>query len=434
MEHFQEKGKRRPALNEFLAKSFRARLKGGALSLVVMISILVSALLGAFILSAYYDRLHHIHQKRQVSLVENALYGLEYLKAANEDLLYDQALTIDLFGEGKDSVALIKQQWGMYDLYISISQSAGFFRREVALAGYAPDSTASDVLYLTDNSRALSIAGDTWIKGDASLPKAGIKSTFINQKGYSRDQLVYGQIKNSMAALPQANLQRNDLEAWMAKAPHNPTNRMLSPDSLKHSFDSLSTGAFIAEEPLYLSTQQAKGKIILYSHSGVEIGPLAQVSEIIIIAPYLRIKDGFKGDLQAFCTDSIIIGRNVNLQYPSALALMCNSEDSFISVQQGAVIEGDVYLSSAGENNKNKLFIEEHGTIEGTARIEGQVELKGIVRGHLACEGIFLQTPRTYYENHLLNATLEPLEPYDKDYRSLLQGDLKRPQIIKKLR
>jgi hypothetical protein len=127
------------------------------------------------------------------------------------------------------------------------------------------------------------------------------------------------------------------------------------------------------------------------------------------------IASGFKGKIQLFATDSIIIQKNVTLEYPSSLvAAGIEKSYSRIQIAEGSKIDGTVvaYADIAANGNVT-VKLDKESEIYGTVYCAGKFEHLGKVFGSVYCDYFFLQTNQGYYENHILDAWIDPiaLEP-----------------------
>src|SRR5690606_12628712 len=91
-------------------------------------------------------------------------------------------------------------------------------------------------------------------------------------------------------------------------------------------------------EPLHTTSQDLKsksikGNYIFISKDTINIDKSSYLEDVILVAPVIRIEDGFVGNLQAFASKTIEIGSNVMLNYPSFLCVKYDSiHNSNISI------------------------------------------------------------------------------------------------------
>ena len=102
---------------------------------------------------------------------------------------------------------------------------------------------------------------------------------------------------------------------------------------------------------------------------------------MLIFAPYIEIEDGFEGNVQAFARDSLVVGRNCQLQYPSVLGLMKMQSgffQPFIHVGEKSLVQGVLFSYQEVIDREQTVIRLEKGTfIEGMVYADGYAEIKG---------------------------------------------------------
>ena len=152
------------------------------------------------------------------------------------------------------------------------------------------------------------------------------------------------------------------------------------------------------------------GNIIFVSSSTIFIGKECKIASAIFYAPKIVIEKGFIGSLQAFASDSIFIGQDVELNYPSVVGLIKGESEtglSYLSIDEGAIVQGVVFGTSIKGGQEIQLTIKKDAEIEGQVYCSGSVDHKGKIYGSLLCQKLILKTPSSVYENHLLNAVVD---------------------------
>ena len=324
----------------------------------------------------------------------------------------DSSLTLDLYGEAKDSVIIGTRQWGIYEVGYASAFSRGDTISSTFMLGVKPDSIYKSALYLLDQGRPVTFAGNTLVKGIAYLPEAGAKRGWVDGKNFEREKMVEGETRKSESRLPELNkvfLQKM-LKAIDFKGKHI-VNLPLPKDSLKVSFFQSTQRFHRSRKPLVLNSISAKGNVVFSSDTLIVIGPNVHLENVILVAPNIKFEDGFKGRVQAFASDSIIVGKNCHFKYPSALALLeIDSVDNrpMIQIEAGSRLEGSLlqYVSFL-DGSLATTFISKEAVIEGVAYTDGLISLEGSVFGSLICNKFLLSKPSGTYENHLLDCTLD---------------------------
>jgi cytoskeletal protein CcmA (bactofilin family) len=384
----------------------KAKLEAGILSSVLAISLIIATLCASLISLAYYYHIATLQYTLTDALDQNALSGMNLLLATPSDLISPYGYWKDLFGQTQDSVWLQEKPWGVYQVAIARAKKGNRSRQRVALLGQQPDQIGQSALYLADEQRPLSIAGQTQLIGRCYLPKAGIKSAYINRVGYQGEQLVKGSIQESQGSLPKLS---PDVVAHLRRLLTVKAENYLSldqlGDSLVYSFEAAPT-YYHSPGPITISGL-LRGNIIIASDRAVTITPQADVEDIIVVAPQITIAPDFEGRLQAIATDTLIVGRGCQLRYPSALVLFASSGGAVL-IDEASQVAGTVVLTgTATAYHRRLLSLEKEASITGMVYSDGLVELKGSIYGHLSCRKFMLRTPSTLYENHILDGTLD---------------------------
>jgi hypothetical protein len=388
-------------------------LKAGALYYTVFISFIISLIIGSLLLYLYFHNQYINSEILHERLTNNIESGINISLAAPEDIPYRKKKIIDLYGDGESIIEIRKEQWGALDVVKVSSSIKKFTKTKIALQGEYIFNTENQALYLCDLKKYLSISGDTRIVGNCSLPKLGIKQVYIQEKGYTGEHLVYGNKSQSKSSLPEIN---QNLIAFnkvyfepleMTKDSIVNAGVVLSEDSIKQSFFD-KTIVLYSDNPIDIDYQSITGNIIIVSNHSITVGKNLKSSNIVLYAPQIEVEAGFRGDLQMFAMEKITIGKNCRLNYPSFLGLFDKSSvgDKMIHISEGSNIAGGILFMGENEKN-NQLTLARNTNIYGQVFCNGNMELKGSIYGSLYCKKFVLKTKSTYYENHLMDVTID---------------------------
>ena len=382
------------------------RLEAGILSSVLAIALIIATLCASLISLAYYYRMATLQYTIVDRLENNAQSGINLLLATSDHSDVAEGYWKDLFGQEQDSVWLHQRPWGVYQVGIVRARTGNKSRQKVALFGRKPDQTGQSALYLADEQRPLSIAGRTQLIGRCYLPKAGVKSAYINRIGYQGEQLVKGSTQESQGSLPKLS---PDAVAHLRRLLTVKAENYLSldqlGDSLVYSFEAAPT-YYHSPGPITVSGL-LRGNIIVASDRAVTITSQADVEDIIVVAPQITIAPDFEGRLQAIATDTLVVGRGCQLRYPSALVLFASSGGAVL-IDEASQVAGTVVLTgTATDYHRRLLSLEKEASVTGMVYSDGLVELKGSIYGHLSCRKFMLRTASTLYENHILDGTVD---------------------------
>ncbi|MBY0426788.1 MAG: hypothetical protein K2Q22_14225 [Cytophagales bacterium] len=417
-------------------------IKAGVLFLVVALALAIALLTGAYILASFHTT-SHIQRNLQMERLElNAQSGINLLLSNPEINPGSRPILVDLFGEGKDSVSMNVGTWGIFGAFTVKAFAKKDTVMKSALFGYIPNDSLRAAIYMADQSRPLSLCGKTEITGKVYLPQAGAKRGYIEGIGYISNTLVKGDILRSASEIPK--LSENvigPIKSILSKLGGDSTKtisesntRYLSLDSLVQTFE----GAPIiisTNSKVILNRKYWKGQTILQSTNQVLIRANSQLSDVQIYAPSIIVEDRFKGSLQLFATDSIMIGENVKLLYPSAVGIVKNAVKKFqpfIQLSKYSDVSGVVFTALAVTDRvQARISVNENAVVTGQIYTEGFAEIKGSIIGNVTCNKFILRTSSSIYENHLLNAYINSTKLSLKYAGSWLLPSEKRKRLIK---
>lgn len=395
-------------------------LKASALYMVIVITLVIAVLCSAMIVAAYFYRLQYQQKSRYDVLQDNLESGINILLAADSSAFLE-AQDISLYDNGEDSVSLKRIKWGLYDIGVVkafIQQDSVYKSFMIA---HTLDSLKWGALYLTDEERPVSVSGKTMIRGNVFLPKAGIKEAYIEGNAYQGDKrLVIGEKRTSGNSLPRLQEQRLAYLKNLGNAEPGADTRLVM-DSLSNTFQSATRVFHFNNTKVTLKDISLKGNLIICSDTLLIIDSTAVLDNIIIFAKAIAVKEGFRGKVQLFATDSIGIEKNCRFDYPSSLGVMkfdtVSNSQARITIGEGASFNGTVFTYEEKISPAKTLI-----DIKKKAKISGQVFARGMVRlqdgaeisGSVFTNRFIYQTNVTLYENYLINVKIDAgnLSPY----------------------
>lgn len=393
-------------------------IKASSLFYAIVISIIIAIVSSSLILFAYLSRIEFENFEITQRLSVNATSGLNLLMSKQSLIELNQDKIIDLYGNKEDSVALSRKSWGAFEIIVSTGLFKNKGLRQIAQVGYYTDSAKSYSLYLTDQDKPLALCGNTKIKGTAFLPKAGVKRAYIEGQNFTGAVMIDGQVKTSEKTLPEFNKMLIDnIQSILSKKTITGNDSVivietdLSGDSINNSFKNR-TIVISSNNALKISDGLYSGNIAIVSNKQITVSANAMIRDIIIAAPKIIIEKEFKGNLQAFASDSIIVNKDVSLYYPSVLGIV--KGNSALNVSAVVLNENDTLLGTvfAFKNEESILkqaavVLKEKSVVTGQVYSNGYADVKGTIFGSLMSDKIILSTPSSVYENHLLNAVID---------------------------
>ncbi|QEC79322.1 hypothetical protein [Mucilaginibacter ginsenosidivorax] len=390
-------------------------LKGSALYIVIIISLVIALICSTLVLAAYFFRGQYLVKSRFDRLQDNLSSGIHILLRTN-DPAYLQGKTLNLFNNVDDSVRIKNTPWGIYDIGVVEAFKQKDTLIKVFSTAFAIDSSKWAAIYLIDEDRSVSVSGKTAIRGNAYLPKAGVKAAYVDNKAYEGDKrLVVGNIHDSQRSLPPLNDIRLNGLAKQFNNPGGTVNKNWHVDTLANSFRSPVNIVNLGNGPNTLKNTKLSGNIILYADTLLTIDSTATLNNVLVFAKAIVIKSGFHGSCQLFASDSISIDKNCLLEYPSCLGLLRYKSPTIgfppqIVIGQNAQISGVIFTYE-----KEASALPATISLGKGARVNGQIYAQHIlstkdsvaVKGSVFTTRFMYQTTFSRYENYLINLKID---------------------------
>lgn len=389
------------------------KLRAGSLQFVVFIGAVIAVLLLGFVLISHSHLFFH---RKANSLVRMVASNDAYLQKAMNSK--EQGISRNLQEKDKgferDSK---KSRCGIFEKHETVANAKSKSFITIALTGGGLDSLAP-ALYLRDSQRPLIVAGNTSIEGPAALPEQGIRPGNIAGNAYTGSRLLFGKMLPSNNKLPalSASLTEQIKELCWYPTVSGSTIHYKKNTAYQNSFAQPTIN--IVGEHIHLSQTQMTGNIIIVAKQELVVAASAVLTDIILVAPKITIENGVKGNFQAFASQQLSLGRNCQLDYPSALVLMSNKAirggaqpqqlQPQLDIAKNSIVKGVVlYLNNTEERlNTPQLRIDEKSTVTGQVYCEGNLELRGTVHGAVYTHGFMAVANGSFYHNHLFNGKI----------------------------
>lgn len=390
-------------------------LRAGALYYAIFVVFIVSLITGFLFLAAYTNQNYFTILFMQGQMVNDVNSAIN-LHISNPELAdYNTSEKLLLYGDSVVKTDIVKKPWGAYDIVHVTSIWKNYTYSKIALTGVNLAKEEPVCLYLADKERYLSVSGNTKLNGNCYLPKLGIRKAYIEGKSYVGKELVADRIKTSEKNLPEPNpVLLEQINLYSGEEEQQEYDSLVSYEGIRtltiHNSFYNKTLVLFSEGSINLYDMEIKGNIRIISPGRITVNKNTIIENIILYGNEIYINNGFKGTLQAFATDTIVIGEKVLLEYPSYVALVNEgTRNCAISIHEETVIQGGILLyQEEMKENKSILYMEEDVIIEGNVYSSGAVQHKGTIYGGLYCSLFSLKTNVAYYENHLLDATIDP--------------------------
>ena len=400
-------------MSKFISKiksHFNKKVKGGALFIAILISIIVGILLCMFILLANYNQ-------RSVSNLTQSSQLYYNLKSAFE-MAQSDYFTEELNNKwfknvvNDDSIKIKKTQWGAY---ILINAQTKNRHHSIYQAGlYGTYMTADSGLVVSDNSRPIGLSGNIVFKTNCYLPKAGIKPAYIEGQSYIGSSQNNGFIKsspNSISEINESVLKKIKVQKNISVYTDSSVSSLTS--NTNHSFNKKT---ILWQTPsVKLSNLNLKNNIKIICSGNIEVDSSCHFDNILIVCSKIKFKQGFKGSVHVLASDSIITEKKCEFQYPSSFTLI--AEDNTQTNLRSIVLEEDcIFFGGIIAINNNtlpngaKVFIKLNAKSEvnGFIYSNNYTHVEGKLNATVITNALLLKTPSAVYENHILGCEIDP--------------------------
>ena len=372
-------------------KRLPTQVRGGALLLVILLATVIAIGTTGLILLLQYHWQYAASNLRQERLQRNLLSATNLLLTGHERPTND-TLSLHLFDGQQDSIMLACQPWGAYYMATVWAYEQNDTLRHTFLMGKATHPDEQFTLYLADEHLPLSLSGHTFIRGDVFLPEAGIRKSYIENEAYAFEETLHdGKILHSSTSLPTPD---TALVSYLSK--------------------SLKPAAYVADSVAIGAHTVLSSSVVRANHA-ITVAADANLNDILLFAPYIRFESGFHGRLQAFASDSLIVGSSCRFDYPSALGLIHPPTDSLFSefsplvrVDSASTLNGTIFTYAPSRDELlARITLAKETVIHGQVYADGLLELRGKIHGTTWCRRFTLQTPSSLYDNFILDGVMD---------------------------
>lgn len=390
---------------------FSVKVKGGALYIAVLVSILIGITLSLFILIANYNQRNVTVFAQESQLYYNLKSGFQlaqssyFSKEQNNRWIKNQ--------ENDDSIKIKKRNWGAYLIICTQTKNRHHALSQSGL--YGTFMTADTGLMIADNSRPVGLSGSISFKSNCYLPRAGIKPAYIEGQSYlsSSNNAIF--IKGP----PQQVLQ---ISPHFLKGLEEEQNELtVYSDSVVSAIPEFYVQSFDKKTLVYQTNSTRLSRLNLKNNiklvcTDVEIDSSCHLENILLICHKVRFKSGFKGQVHVIASDSISMESNCEFPYPSSFVLLAkdNNESSFRYIQfnKDCKFSGGALAinKNQGATGNQKVFVKlcSGAEVNGLIYSSDYIHVEGVLNASVFANKLLLKTPSAVYENHILACEINP--------------------------
>ena len=383
-------------------------VKAGALPYAILISLLVLSFCSILILFSLFNSKLFIQEIQERKIDDNLESALNIIMTQSEPLNYNQPKRLSIFGDSSSVCSTKISRWGAYDLVSIGMKTQRKTQVKAALLGSMYERKA---LIMRNQNDYLFVSGSTKIIGDCWVPGGFVKSTTIEGNQYNGVKTVDGIVNKSESKLPELHPSLINPFDYQIKSDSTILFDQVKGKQIVNSFSN-KTLILSTDNDILLSNTLVKGNVVVKSSRKVEIDSSCRLSDIIIYAASVKINRSFKGTIQVFAKDSIIVDENCIFLYPSFIATTGDNPKQIIKIAKGSVIHGGVLLqnTSTNPNSNSKILLKKSSVVNGIVYSNTIVELQGGVKGSVYTNEFTINSGSSIYKNILLNAYINALE------------------------
>ncbi|MAQ39660.1 hypothetical protein [Mesonia oceanica] len=375
-------------------------LKATSLVQAIFVCLLISLFCGALVLTYHYTNLIGSKYENKIKL-NQANESFFNFSVQNLGSKSNSEIITSFQGEFPQfNFSLEEKKWGVYTVLIASTYREGDTISKSSILGEVIKRDIP-VLELAENNKPLKLGGDVKLFGDILVPYGDFEQIHINNQKNSISRR--GKNKKTDLTFKNNYLEDKNFIDFNSLMLKSLKEKVIQEFNKKTVFLSFS-------KTQRIDNQVLKGNIYIESNDTVIFSKNNLIEDIIVKAPVVVFENEFRGNLQVYATNKIMIEKNVTLTYPSGLYMKSNNEliSNEIVVDSLSVVRGNIIVDKLYVNFKydNHLKLSKGTKVVGTIYCNGITEVEGTVFGGLVTKKLFLHTKSAEYENVLYNVEL----------------------------
>lgn len=353
-----------------------------SLPTVLVISILM-CLLCLFAVSLFdFNNLYYSYYQQSNRLRDN-LHSI-FVLYANDSTWIDEVEEKGIFRLYEDDVRtdfkVAADDWGLYECVrvraLSDSCSA------VRLFGKVSDCDYEAALWVCNGSRSLSLGGTAEVKGNVYVPLGMVDYLATDDWTFQGERIKGSYINPAMERLPEVASTPLELKKrYAGEVEELPSVEQLE-ERACYSFWEEEAHFYVPDDYTVFSL---RGKVVLHGDR-VTLGAESTLEDVIVMARSVYVEEGFKGSLQIIATDSVLVGREAHLRYPSGVYLEAEEEEPYLQLGRHSTLDGYAIVRgkrkgmAASAPNVN-FRMEGDAVFNGLLYVDGMADLQGSCYG-----------------------------------------------------
>ncbi len=390
------------------------KLRSASLYYAIIVALIIALTCSAFISFIYFQLYEEQYYDLHNRLVSEVYSGIELSKS--NSFQTGESARWQFSSVHNDSIEIKKIKWGIYDVvYCKAYFKKNHFEKSMLLGSKEKQQYSKIALYISNQQKAINIAGSIKIRGDVYLASNGFKRNYIDIRTPIATDYLKGNILLSNNAL--YSIDQTEFNNIIRQKNINSNDSIVeSTYLLNHSiYQSFSNNTIVikSENDIHLSNIALQGNIKIICSKTVIIDKNTNIKDICIIAKHVIIRKDAELNAQFMISDSMRLEEHVTLNYPSSILLLDENSISIssrkLTIAKNCNIKGEIYFLNTHKKltNESYCLIEEGSKIEGLLYSDVNTSIYGEVYGTAFIDKPIVILNGAYYENQLLNATFD---------------------------
>lgn len=373
------------------------QIPGSALPVVVVVSVVILTAMAGLLVLWEHEMLLFARscRLRQARADVESVYTLYRLYPRFEELTDPAGFQLHDSLPGS-RVLMTVEPWGLYEA-VGVC-TADSIVRTCRLFGTHTD--AARTLFYADGRSAVTLAGETRLRGQLRLPRNGLVYGRVGADFYRGKEIARLAIGLSEQTLPAPQATALSAVSKLFAGCNIPLSTQL-PDSLVHPFRQDSVRC-IRLGNAQISDCVLRGKVILYADE-LRIDSTCRLSHLIVCARKITVGHGTHITSQLFARDTVIIESRAVLGYLSGIYAGVYAEvGDHVRIDGYAIVRDTVRRSKVSANYRQART----ARLRGLLYVDGIAQVQGIVSGQVVVRQTAYFSPQGYYKDMIYDLTL----------------------------
>lgn len=349
---------------------------------------------------SYYRRMNQ--QREDI----NSIFVLYCNDSTFQSEIAEESLFLLYDDRPQTAVTVEAERWGLYE-YVKVRAVDNGYS-SVRLFGKELDCNYEAALWVCDKGTPLSLGGNMEVKGNSYFPAGYINYLDTGDHSFQGKKVNGIYINPSGAELPEIAPVAMKLKEKYTKNIEDLSSIEMEKGPVRCSFWEDETHFYVPNDYTDFSVS---GQVILHGDR-VTLSARNTLDDVILMASCVTVEDGFCGSLQIIATDTVIIGENCHLYYPSGVCLKGNNCKPYLQMEENSVLDGYAVIEDTIEEDVSgsRIYVnfeQAAGAVfNGLLYVDGAAELQGKCYGGVYLKECCYSASDKTYASTMCNAKL----------------------------